>query len=121
MVSQYSYGKKKELQLGEYLIGRGFKCKRFRGSRTGADLICTKAGKKWAIQVKATRKHKLKIFQRFTRDDRKRLKETADAYYARPVFAGITRNYFELRSIYTYKKLMSGTLKPLKGKHPEHK
>ena len=55
MASDYGYGKRKELQVGEFLQRRGFAWGRASGSRGVVDLIAKKGHQNLAIQVKSTR------------------------------------------------------------------
>ena len=55
--SQYEYGREKELKVARSLRAKGASVKVSKGSKGAADLKATfSTGKKWNIQVKATRK-----------------------------------------------------------------
>lgn len=50
-----NYGRKKELQVGEFLERQGFRWGRSPGSRGPFDIVAQKGRQVWGIQVKATR------------------------------------------------------------------
>jgi Holliday junction resolvase len=119
MSSDYNYGRRKELQVGEFLVRRGFKVERFRGSRGPVDLIAKKGGLQLAIQVKATRDDIISA-ERLKRTDETRLIRSAAGRKAKPVLALVSRNYFELFSVPNAEPIAKGELKPLRRDYREH-
>jgi len=59
-------GKKKEKEVVKWLEKKGWQI-RYKGGRGPADIIATKDGKRWLIQVKYTRKHEMDI-SRFNKE-----------------------------------------------------
>ena len=89
MASQYSYGRDKELKIARSLRARGASVKVSKGSRGASDLKATfSSGKKWNVQVKATRKGN--AASPSTRD-LGRLKQSATMSGATPVVAKVSR------------------------------
>src|SRR5437899_2888611 len=72
MSSHYAYGKRKELQLAEFLQRRGFNWERNPASRGPVDLIAVKGRLRLAIQVKATRSNSTS-YTRLSRQEETRL------------------------------------------------
>jgi hypothetical protein len=99
MTNQYKYGRKKEELVARKLRGKGAKVKLSPGSRGAADLIAKfLSGKKWHVQVKATRKGKA---ANPSPKDRGRLKSSASKNKSTPVIAKVSRNkvcYYSARS-----------------------
>ncbi|SRR6266571_2104654 len=56
MASNYGYGRRKELQVGEFLERNGFEWGRAPGSRGPVDFVAKKGRRPVAVQVKSTRK-----------------------------------------------------------------
>jgi Holliday junction resolvase len=71
-MSQYGYGRRKELQVGEFLERRGFHWRRAPGSRGSIDLLAENGEIRCGIQIKATRKD-LISYARLTIDSERRL------------------------------------------------
>ncbi len=91
MSSHYGYGKRKELQLGEFLERRGFDWERAQGSRGPVDLIAKRGALRLAIQVKATRSD-FTNYTRLSPQDETRLIRSAARHRARPTLALVSRN-----------------------------
>ncbi len=119
MSSDYSYGRRKELQVGEVLELQGFDVARFQGSRGPVDLIAKKGRLRLAIQVKATRDDTISS-DRLNRTDESRLTQSAAGTKAKPVLALVSRDYFELFSVPGGETIAKGKLKPLRRDYPEH-
>ena len=119
MSSNYSYGRRKELQVGEFLRRRGFECRRARGSRGPVDLVAQRGRLKLAIQVKATRGDST-TYTRLGPRDEARLLRAATARRARSALALVSRNYVWLVSVPDDKVIVEGDLKPLRYDYPEH-
>jgi hypothetical protein len=104
MPDQYRYGREKELKIARSLRARGARVEVRRGSKGAADLKATLAsGRKWTIQVKATRKG---APASPSAKDLKRLKISATKSGATPVIAKVSRGkitYSSARSQRTLK------------------
>ena len=111
---EYLYGPRKELQVGEFLERREFSWDRSGGSRGSIDLIAEKGRKKFAIQVKATRKD-YTSYTRLTIDEEKKLVKAAEQIKAKPVLALVSRNYLWLVSVPDDDRvILNGQLRRLK-------
>ena len=117
MSSHYGYGKRKELQLGEFLERRGFDCQRAQGSRGPVDLIAKRGALRLAIQVKATHSD-FTNYTRLSPRDETRLIHSAAARRARPTLALVSRNYVWLLSVPGEDLIGKGELKPLHYEYP---
>jgi Holliday junction resolvase len=117
MSSHYKYGRRKELQLGEFLQRRGFYCERARGSRGPVDLIAARGRLRLAVQVKATRSDSIS-YTRLGPADETRLLRSAAARRARPALALVSRNYVWLLSVPGENVIAKGELKPLRYEYP---
>jgi len=104
MPDQYKYGRDKELKIARSLRARGASVKVSKGSKGASDLKATfSTGKKWNIQVKATRKG---TPASPSRKDIGRLKQSATKSGATPVVAKVSRGkvaYSSARSQITLK------------------
>lgn len=101
--SQYKYGRDKELKVARSLRGRGASVKVSKGSKGAADLKATfSTGKKWNIQVKATRKG---TPASPSAKDLGRLKQGATRSDATPVVAKVTRKGIGYTSARSGRKL----------------
>ena len=112
MASHYHYGKRKELQLGEFLERRGFAWARAQGSRGPGDLIAIRGRQRLAIQVKATRKDRTS-YARLSQEEEQALVRSARARKAIPALALVSRNHVWLIRIPDETLLGQGELKPL--------
>jgi len=103
MANQYKYGRKKEELVARKLRGKGAKVKLSPGSRGAADLIAEfHSGKKWLVQVKATRKGRPASP---SPKDTGRLKSSARKNRATPVIAKVSRNKVSYSSARSKKRL----------------
>ena len=103
MPDQYKYGRDKEIKVARSLRGKGASVKVSKGSKGAADLKATFAtGKKWNIQVKATRKG---TPAPPSRRDSGRLKQSATRSGATPVVAKVTRGHVTYTSLRSGRKL----------------
>lgn len=119
MPSEYVYGRRKELQVAEFLQRRGFECERALGSRGPIDLIAERRGLRFAIQVKATRRDSTS-YTRLEPRDEIRLKRAAAAQRARPALALVSRNHVWLVSVPEDDIILEGDLKALQYEYPRH-
>jgi len=113
MISNYKYGKRKELQVGEFLQRRGFLWGRAHGSRGPIDLFAQKGSRILAIQVKSTRKTSISS-ARLTQCEEDRLLEACYGRRETAVLALVMRNFVYLVRVTDRKILFKGDLKPLK-------
>lgn len=113
MVPHYIYGRRKELQIGEFLERRGFDWGRSPGSRSPIDILAQKGRMKWAIQVKATRKP-YTTSGRLSQEHEHELMNSASRIRAMPILALATRNYVWLVAVPAEDLLLKGRLMPLK-------
>ncbi|RLG24012.1 hypothetical protein DRN85_08340 [Methanosarcinales archaeon] len=103
MTNQYKYGRKKEELVTRKLRGKGAKVKLSSGSRGAADLIAEfPSGKKWHVQVKATRKGRPASP---SSKDTGRLKSSASKNRATPVIAKVSRNKVSYSSVRNKRRL----------------
>jgi Holliday junction resolvase len=119
MPSEYAYGRRKELQVGEFLRRRRFECRRARGSRGPIDLVARRGGHRLAIQVKSTRLGCV-TYTRLGPSGETRLIRAAVARRAKPALALVSRNYVWLVSVPGDEVILEGELKPLQYEYPEH-
>ena len=117
MSSNYMYGKRKELQVAEFLKRRGFDCGRAQGSRGPVDVIAERGRLRLAIQVKATRSD-LTSYTRLSRRDEIRLMRSAASRRARPALALVSRNYVWLVGVADEALIVKGQLKVLRYEYP---
>lgn len=110
---QYKYGRRKELEVGEFLERRDYSWERSQGSKGPIDLIAKKGRRKWGIQVKATRKGYIE-YTRLTIDEENKLIEEANYLGVEPILALITRNYVWFITVPDQQLLLEGTLRHLK-------
>ena len=90
MTNQYEYGREKGELVTRRLREKGAKVKLSQGSHGAADLIAEfPSGKKWHVQVKATRKGKPASP---SPKDAGRLKSSASKNKATAVIAKVSRN-----------------------------
>lgn len=113
MSTQYHYGRRKELQIAEFLERRGFTCYRSPGSRGAGDIAAKRNNKAWLIQVKATRIN-YTSYTRLTIDEEEKLIKVAKKYNAKPVLALASRNFVWFVSVPDEKSLLKGELRPLR-------
>jgi Holliday junction resolvase len=118
MASDYAYGKRKELQVGEFLQRRGYEWGRAPGSRGAVDLVAKKGRQSLAIQVKATRALSI-LATRLTPQEEENLLRFTDGNTAIPVLALVSRNYVWLMRVPDDEELLKGNLKPLKYLYPD--
>lgn len=109
---EYIYGRRKELQVGEFLEKRGFEWQRSPGSKGPIDLLAKKGVVTLAIQVKATRKN-YTSYTKLTIDEENRLKEVTKRTNATPALALALKNYLWLVTIPNDKVILEGELNPL--------
>ena len=103
MPNQYKYGREKEIKLARSLRGKGASVKVSKGSKGAADLKATfSTGRKWNIQVKATRKGT--PASPSTRD-LGRLKQSATKSGATPVVAKVSRGKVTYSSVSSQRSL----------------
>ena len=118
MSSPYHYGRRKELQIGEFLKRRGFTCYRSPGSRGAGDIVARRNNRTFLIQVKATRKD-YTSYTRLTIDEEEKLLKAAKRYKAVPILALVSRNVVWFISVPEEKLLLKGELRPLRYDHPD--
>jgi Holliday junction resolvase len=116
MVTAYTYGRRKELQLAEALERRGFSWERAKGSRGPVDLVANKGRLNLAIQVKSTRSDVISYTRLRIRHEENLLSVIAGTR-ATPVLALISRNYFWLLRIPDGMELLKGRLVPLRYRY----
>lgn len=119
MPSHYAYGRRKELQVCEFLERRGFMCARAQGSRGATDIVAKRKSVTLAIQVKATRGDRISS-ERVNARSATRLVRSAAARGARPTLALISRNHLWLVAVPEMKILGEGELRPLQYDYPGH-
>ncbi len=117
MSSHYGYGRRKELQLGEFLERRGFEWARAQGSRGPVDLMAVRGRLRLAIQVKATRSDYSRHTQ-LSGEGETRLIRSAAARRATPTLALVSRNYVWLVSLPDETVIGEGELRPLHYEYP---
>jgi len=117
MSSHYGYGKRKELQVAEFLERRGFECGRAQGSRGPVDVIAERGRLRLAIQVKATRSD-VTSYTRLSCRDETRLIRSAAARSASPALALVSRNHVWLVSVPGEELIVEGELKVLRYEYP---
>lgn len=118
MSSHYGYGRRKELQLAEFLARRGFDWERATGSRGPVDVMAQKGRRRLAIQVKATRSD-LTRYTRLSQRDETRLIRSAAARRAKAALALVSRNYVWIVSVPTEKRIIEGELRPLRYEYQD--
>lgn len=118
MGSHYGYGKRKELQVAEFLEVRGFGWERSVGSRGAIDLIARKGSRRLAIQVKATRRD-YSNYTRLTIQEERALLRSASRFKARPILALVSRNYVWLVTVPHDTVLLEGNLARLRYDYPD--
>jgi Holliday junction resolvase len=118
MSSHYGYGRRKELQLAEFLERRRFEWGRAVGSRGPLDLIANRGTLRLVIQVKATRRDSTS-YSRLSQRDETRLLRSAAARKARPALALVCRNYVWLLSVPDQQLIDEGELRSLRYEYPD--
>jgi|SRR5271157_546403 len=116
MASNYEYGRRKELQVGELLERRGFSWGRAQGSRGPVDLVAKKGRRKVAIQVKSTRREYVDYCAQISQRQETSLVRSSSARRASPVVALVSRNtvtFVSGRAV-----VGGGRLKPLRYDYP---
>lgn len=100
---QYKYGREKEEKVARSLRGGGATVEISPGSRGAADLVATfPSGKKWYIQVKATRSGEAASP---SKRDMGRLKQSATKGKATPVVAKVSPKGIRYESARSGRKL----------------
>ncbi|PYS76203.1 MAG: hypothetical protein DMF67_19920 [Acidobacteria bacterium] len=117
MPKHYAYGKRKELQVAEFLERRGYAWQRAQGSRGPFDIAAIKGQLRLLIQVKATRRRTI-CYTRFTQNEEVALIDTAITYNALPVLALVCGNYVWLVSVPDDELFIEGSLRTLKFCYP---
>jgi Holliday junction resolvase len=117
-VSQYGYGRRKELQVGEFLERRGFQWTRAPGSRGSIDLLAENGEIRCGIQIKATRKD-LISYTRLTIDSERKLLAEAGKLGVKPLLALVSRNHVGFFVVPSGKLLLKGKLRPLQYEYDE--
>lgn len=112
-MSEYKYGRRKELQVSEFLERRGYKWVISRGSRGPIDIIAKRKSRKWGIQVKATRKNYI-TYTRFSIDEEHKLVRVAKRRKVKPILALVTKNYVWFVTVPNENLMLHGKLKVLK-------
>lgn len=118
MSSHYGYGKRKELQVGEFLERRGFEWWRTLGSRGPVDLIASRGRLKPAIQAKAARKD-FTTYTRLSIDGEEALIRSAACRKALAALALVSGNYVWLVTVPDEAILAKGKLLPLSYEYPD--
>ncbi len=113
MPTPYHYGRRKELQIGEFLERRGFFWDRSPGSRGPGDILAKRNNNVYLIQVKATRKDDIS-YTRLTIEEEEKLIKVARRYRAKPLLALVSRNLVGFFRVPEGKSLLKGELRPLK-------
>ena len=113
MPTPYHYGRRKKLQIGEFLERRGFFWDRSPGSRGPGDILAKRNNNVYLIQVKATRKG-YTSYTRLTIDEEEKLIRVARKYKAQPALALTSRNFVWFVSVPGEKSLLKGELRPLR-------
>ena len=119
MHPRYAYGRRKELQVAEFLDRRGFTVARSPVSRGAVDLLAWKGRKRLAIQVKSTRKDRISS-ARLGPAGTRRLVESALSNRAQPMLALVSRNYVWLLRVPDWAILMRGALRLLEYDYIGH-
>jgi Holliday junction resolvase len=117
-MSQYRYGRRKELQVGEFLERRGFNWKRAAGSKGSIDLVAWKGRVRLGIQIKATRKDYIS-YTRMDIDSEQRLMRDAKSLKVNPMLSLVSKNYAWFITVPDGKLLLEGELKSLKYDYEE--
>jgi len=100
---QYSYGREKERRLAQLLRNKGASVQLSKASRGAGDLVARfSTGRKWLVEVKASRTGRAASLNR---DQRTRLNRAADRMSATPVVASVTRRGVEYRSTRSDRRL----------------
>jgi len=111
-MSEYKYGRRKELQVSEFLERRGYKWSIAIGSRGPIDIIAKRKGRKWGIQVKATRKDYI-TYTRLSIDEEHKLMKAAERRKVEPILALVTKNYVWFVTVPNESLMLHGKLKVL--------
>jgi Holliday junction resolvase len=119
MVPPYPYGRRKELQVAEFLGRRGYECGRSQGSRGAMDLIAKRGRRRYAIQVKATRSRSISM-SRVSPDEFDALCDVAETYGLTPMVALVSGNYLWLVRASDDETVIEGQLLPLRYVYPHH-
>jgi len=100
--SQYKYGHEKEKKVAQSLRGSGMSCNLSTGSRGASDIQAEGNGKKWKVQVKATRTNDSPSI---SSEELRRLKIQASRTNSTPVIAEVNRGQITFRSARNGRKL----------------
>ena len=117
MSTHYAYGKRKELQVAEFLERRGYAWERAKGRRGPYDIAAIKGQLLLLVQVKATRRCTIS-YMRLTQNEEVALIDTAIIYNAIPILALVCSNYVWLVTVPDGEVLIEGNLKTLKFRYP---
>lgn len=118
-MSQYTYGRKKELQVAEFLERRGFKkWLRSSGSKGPMDIVAIKGRTLWGIQVKSTRTDIMPGMDKILDKDLPRLIQQTKKHKLKPMLALVFRNDVRLVDLKSDKIILEGKLKPLQYTYP---
>ena len=113
------YGRRKELQVGEFCERKGFKWQRSPGSKGPHDIMI-KRKNRYVIQVKSTRKRNIST-SRLSKEGEKKLIREAKKKRAHPCLAVVCQNDVWILSVPEKKVLAKGKLKSLKYKYPDER
>jgi len=100
--SNYRYGRRKENQVAKSLRRKNYEVVVSRASRGASDVVAEKGAKRWAIQVKASRKRRA---PKPSSNELRRLKIQARKTKATPVLAQVTRGRVRYHSARTNRRL----------------
>lgn len=121
MANHYLYGKRKELQVCEFLE-RVFAsvCNRARASRGIIDIFARMGSMRIAIQVKATRSLSISS-SRLSVNEERRLLAAVRGTKTIPILALVTRNQVYLIRVPDYEVIWDGELRPLRYEYPDER
>ena len=117
MASNYGYGRRKELQVGEFLERNGFEWGRAQGSRGPVDLVAKKGRRTVAVQVKSTRKDCIDYCAQMSQRQEISLIRSSAARRASAVVALVSRN--SVTFVSGRQIIGEGRLKPLRYEYPD--
>ena len=112
MSSEYGYGRRKELQIGELLERNGWRWGVSKGSRGPVDLVAERGTQRIAVQVKSTRAASISA-ARLSDTDARRLERSAARIGAAPVAAFVSQNKVWFDSVPDGRVLAKTQLEPL--------
>jgi Holliday junction resolvase len=120
MATNYQYGMRKELQVGEFLERRGFAWDRSPGSRGPRDLIAQRGRTRLLVQVKSTRQDRIPS-ARLRVQEQRRLTTRARSQGAIPVAAFVARNHIWCVDVRDRTLLLDGELRTRKYDYPDER